>query len=264
MSAHRRYRRAGSVCVLATMVVLAGCATKSDIRGMQTDLSVMQQRQDSVLHEIQRQNRLLLDSIRASIALTVDARGTTAAQLRQFEQNVSQLGQLVGQVMGSLNRIEQRLTVLEQRSAGGTAGTGGAAGAPGGAPAAGGGTAEEYYTTGMQMMSQESFATARMAFEQLVREFPEHERAPDAQFQLGQTYYHEGRFDDAYTALERVAEGWPAAARSAAALFRAGAIAEERREFAKARTYYERVRREFGESDEARQAQQKLQTLPRR
>jgi hypothetical protein len=52
----------------------------------------MQMRQDSVLLEIQRQNRLLLDSIRASIALTVDARGTTAAQLRQFEQNVSSSG----------------------------------------------------------------------------------------------------------------------------------------------------------------------------
>jgi tol-pal system protein YbgF len=255
---------------MAAMLALGGCATKSDIRSMRTDLTVMQQRQDSVLLEIQRQNRLLLDSIRASIALTVDARGTTAAQLRQFEQNVSQLGQLVGQVMGSLNRIEQRLTGLEQRAAagGGAAapGTPGAPSAPagGGAEAPGGGTADEYYATGMQMMSQESFATARMAFEQLVREFPEHERAPDAQFQLGQTYYHEERLDDAYTALELVAERWPEAPRAAAAVFRAGAIAEENRDFARARRYYERVGRDFAASEEARQAQQKLQSLPRR
>jgi tol-pal system protein YbgF len=227
---------------------------------MRADLNAMQMRQDSVLLEIQRQNRLLLDSIRASIALTVDARGTTAAQLRQFEQNVSQLGQLVGQVMGSLNRIEQRLTGLEQRPAAG----GAAAGGGQGAPAVGGGTAEEYYDTGMQMMRQESYATARMAFEQLVREFPEHERAPDAQFQLGQAYYHEQQYDEAYRALEQVAERWPTAARSPAALFRAGAIAEERREFARARAFYERVRRDFRESDESRQAAQKLQSLPRR
>jgi tol-pal system protein YbgF len=245
--------RAGLLAVAAPLL-LSACATKGDVRNMRWDLERMQARQDSVLFEIQRQNQLLLDSIRASIALTVDARGTTAAQLRQFETNVSQLGQLVGQVMGSLSRIEQRLTGLDQRPGGA---------APGGA-APGGGTAEEYYGTGLQMMSQQSYATARMAFEQLIREFPEHERAPDAQFQVGQAFYHEQQFDSAYAALERVAEQWAEAPRAPAALFRAGAIAEERRDFARARRYFERVRSAYPRSDEARQAQQKLQSLPRR
>jgi tol-pal system protein YbgF len=245
--------RAGFL-LLVVPLLFSACATKGDVRNMRWDLQRMEARQDSVLLEIQHQNRLLLDSIRASIALTVDARGTTAAQLRQFETNVSQLGQLVGQVMGSLNRIEQRLAGLEQRPGGGAA-----AGAQGGS-----GSAEEYYGTGLQMLSQQSYATARMAFEQLVREFPEHERAPDAQFQLGQVFYHEQQFDSAYAALERVAEQWPEAPRAAAALFRAGVIAEERRDFARARRYYERVRSAYARSDEARQAQQKLQSLPRR
>jgi tol-pal system protein YbgF len=246
------------LAVAALPLLLSACATKGDIRNMRTDLQRMEARQDSVLLEIQRQNRLLLDSIRTSIALTVDARGTTAAQLRQFEQNVSQLGQLVGQVMGSLNRIDQRLDGLTR-----SGGVGGVAQAGGGAPS-GGGTAEEYYGTGMQMMTQQSYATARMAFEQLVREFPQHERAPDAQFQIGQSFYHEEQFDAAYGALDQVAALWPEAPRAAAALFRAGAIAEERRDFARARRYYERVRAEYPASEEARPAQQKLQSLPRR
>jgi tol-pal system protein YbgF len=254
-------RRLSLVAALIAPFALGACAMKSDVRNMQTDLNRMQQRQDSVLREIQLQNRLLLDSIRASIALTVDARGTSTAQMRQFEQNVNQLGQLVGQVMGSLNRIEQRIGALEQRPSGAV----GAPASPGAsASASGGGSAEEYYTTGMQMMSQQAYATARMAFEQLVREFPEHDRAPDAQFQLGQALYQEQQYDEAYRALEQVATQWPQAARAPAALFRAGAIAEERRDFARARTYYERVRRDFAGTDEARQAQQKLQSLPRR
>lgn len=259
------FRRLLTAAALAAPLALGACATKGDMRNMQVELNRMQQRQDSVLRDIQHQNRLLLDSIRASIALTVDARGTTAAQLRQFEQNVNQLGQLVGQVMGSLNRIEQRIGALEQRP-GGSAPAGGAAAASGAQPqpSGGGGSAEEYYTTGMQMMSQQAYATARMAFEQLVREFPQHERAPDAQFQLGQAFYQEQQFDQAYRALEQVATQWPQAPRAPAALFRAGAIAEERRDFARARTYFERVRRDFPGTDEARQAQQKLQSLPRR
>jgi tol-pal system protein YbgF len=247
-------RRSTRLALVALAVLaLNACATKSDIRMLQNDMIRMQQHQDSTLLEIQRQNRLLLDSIRQTMALTVDARGTTANQLRQFDQSLTRFGELVGQIMGSLNRIEQRLSVLEQRSPAGA----------GSAPAAGGGTAGEYYSTGLQMMEAGSYATARMAFQQLLQEFPEHERAADAQFQLGQTHYHEGQWAEAYAALEQVAERWPQAARAPTALFRAGAIAEERREFPRARGYYTRVREAWPRSDEARQAQQRLQRLPR-
>jgi tol-pal system protein YbgF len=250
---HRRRLRlaVGALAVLG----LNACATKSDIRTLQTDMLRMQAHQDSVLQEIQRQNRLLLDSIRQTMVLTVDARGTTANQLRQFDQSLNRFGELVGQIMGTLNRIEQRLTTLEQRPA---AAAGGAGAPPGG------GTAEEYYGTGMQMLAAGSYATARMAFEQLLQEFPEHERAPDAQFQIGQVLYHQEQWTEAYAALEQVAERWPDAPRAAAALFRAGAIAEERRDFPRARTYYDRVRQAYPRSDEARQAQQRLQSLPGR
>lgn len=233
------------------------CAMKSDIRMLQQDMLVMQQHQDSVLRELQRQNRLLLDSVRTTISLTQDARGTTANQLRQFDQSLARFGELVSQVMGSLNRIEQRLTALEQRPA--AQAPGGGSGSSGGA----GGTAEEYYGTGMEMMQQGSYATARMAFQQLVQEFPTHERAADAQFQIGQAFYHEGQFQEAYAALELVPAQWPQSARAPAALFRAGAIAEERRGFIRARGYYQQIVDKYGRSEEAAQARQKLRTLPR-
>lgn len=241
-----------AVPVLLAAVIAGGCATKSDVRNVRDDLQRMQQRQDSTLREIQRQNRLMLDSIRTTMALTVDTRGTTANQLRQFEQGVGELGQLVGQIMGTLNRIEQRLTVLEQRPA-----------AAAGVVAPGGGTAEQYYSTGVQKLGERSYTAALMAFEQLLAEYPQHERAPDAQFQLGEAFYLQEQYDEAYTALEAVVEKWPDAERAPAALYRAGAIAEERRDFARARAYYERVREEYAGSDEARQARQRLSGLPR-
>jgi tol-pal system protein YbgF len=245
-----RMRRALPV-VLAALFA-SGCATKSDVRNVRDDLYRMQARQDSAMHEIQRQNRLLLDSVRTTMAMTMDTRGTTANQMRQFEQNVSELGQLVGQIMGTLARIEQRLTVMEQRPLG-AAGT----------VTPGGGTAEQYYATGVQKLGEGSFTAALMAFEQLVAEYPQHQRAPDAQFQLGETFYLQEQYDDAYAALEAVVERWPDTERAAAALYRAGAIAEERRDFERARAYYQRVREDYPGSDEARQAQQRLSGLPR-
>jgi tol-pal system protein YbgF len=236
------------------LLVLGGCATKGDVRALRNEMYWMRQHQDSVLIEIQRQNRSLLDSISTTMALTVDARGTTANQLRQFDQNVTQMGQLVGQVMGTLNRIEQRLAALEQRGV--------SSASPG--PTSGGMTADEYYDAGMQKMNEGSYSTARLAFEQLVAEFPDHARAPDAQFQIGESYYRDEAYDEAYDALERVAEEWSAAPRAAAALFRAGAIAEEQREIQRARRYFTQVRERYPDTEEARQAQAKLRSLPDR
>ncbi|HEX6308893.1 MAG TPA: tetratricopeptide repeat protein [Longimicrobiales bacterium] len=236
----------------AALLVLGGCATKSDVRNLRDEMYGMRQHQDSVLLEIQRQNRLLLDSIRTTMALTVDVRGTTANQLRQFEQNVSQLGQLVGQVMGTLNRIEQRIAGLEQRALTAPQSPGQASGGLG---------AEEYYATGMQKMNEGAYSTARLAFEQLLAEHSAHARAPDAQFQIGESYYRDEAFDEAYEALERVASEWPDAPRAPAALFRAGAIAEERRAWDRARRYYTQVRESYPQSEEARQAEAKLRSL---
>lgn len=235
----------------AGLLVLGGCATKGDVRSLRNEMYWMRQHQDSVLLEIQRQNRQLLDSVSTTMAMTVDARGTSANQLRQFDQNVTQMGQLVGQVMGTLNRIEQRLAALEQRGV--------SAATPG--PTSGGMTAEQYYEAGMQKMSEGSYSTARLAFEQLVSEFPEHARAADAQFQIGESFYRDDAYDDAYAALEKVASDWPDSRRAAAALFRAGAIAEEQRAVDRARGYYTQLRERYADTEEARQAQSRLRSL---
>jgi tol-pal system protein YbgF len=247
-------QRGRPLVALLGATALMGCATKRDVRTIQQDIQLMQQRQDELLRDLQRQNRQLLDSIRHTMTLTQDVRGATAGQLREFEQNVDQLGNLVSQVMGTLTRIEQRLTGLEERSAGGGAG----------GVAAGGGTADEYYESAMQKMSSQSWGSARALFEQLVAEFPNHEQAPNAQYNIGETYYQEKAYADAYRELEKVAQRWPTAPRASAALARAAAIAEEQRDIPRARQYYTQVRDRYPGTDEARQAARKLQTLPRR
>lgn len=239
---------------VTALIVLGGCATKGDVRSLREDLQAMQQRQDAALRELQQQNAMLLDSIRTTMSMTVDTRGTTANSLRQFDQSVDQLASLVSQVMGTLTRIEQRLSALEQRPV--------AAAGSGVAP--GGGTAEEYYRTGTGKLEERSYAAAVMAFEQIVLEYPQHARAPDAQFQLGEAYYLQEQYDEAYAALETVAERWPDAVRAPGALYRAGAIAEEQRDFDRARGFYERVRADYASSEEARQAATRLRALPGR
>lgn len=244
--------RDSALVTLALLVPLLGaCATKGDVRNLRADLATMQLRQDSVLREIQVQNRLLLDSIRTTMALTVDVRGSTTNQLRTFEQGVQRQGELLNQIVGMLNRMDQRLTAIEQRPVSSSA------------PDAGG-DVEQYYSAGVQMMNQQAYGTARGAFEEVVARFPQHPRAAEAQYMIGETYYRDEQFNEAYAALEKVAAQWKDSPRAAEALFRAGAIAEERRDIPRARRYYTRVRDEYGSSDAAQQAQQKLRSLPNR
>lgn len=248
----RRLRVRAFGALLGAAVLLGGCATKRDVRTLAEQMQTMQARQDEVMRDIQRQNRELLDSIRATMSLTQDVRGATAAQLREFERNVNQLGTLVSQVMGTLTRIEARLTTLEQRGVSASAGS------------SGGGNPEEYFEDGMQSMSNRRFGSARAAFEPLVSEFPTHEKAPDAQYQIGESYALEKDYDSAYRELEKVAERWPDSPRARAALFRAGAVAEEQKDIPKARAYYTQVRDKYRNTDEARAAERKLSSLPRR
>ncbi|HSJ09366.1 MAG TPA: tol-pal system protein YbgF [Longimicrobiales bacterium] len=246
-----RISRAVAVAAI-TVLTGSGCvATKGDMRALRQDMAAMEERQEEAIRELQRQNRLLLDSIRTTMAMTVDARGSTTNQLRQFDQNVARNNELLGQIMGSLTRLEQRLTALEQRPVSVTTGT------------SGGGTAEQYYAMGVQKVQEKAFSTARAAFEQLVTEFPQDARAPDAQFQIGETYVAEESLPEAFAAFEQVADRWRESPRAPAALFRAGVIAQDSRDNARARRYYTQVRERYPGTDEARQAQTRLQRLPR-
>ena len=245
-------RNTGLMATVAlSLAVGSGCvATKGDMRSLQQELAVMQERQEEALRDLERQNRLLLDSIRTTMALTVDARGSTTNQLRQFNETVGRTNELLAQIMSAQTRSEQRVSALEQRPVSA-------------APAGGGGDAEQYYTLGVQKLQERAYSTARSAFETLITEYPDHPRAADAQYQIGETYVAEEEWSDAYTAFEQVAERWRTSARAPAALFRAGVVAQDRRDNARARRYFNAVREGYPDTDEARQAQSRLTRLPR-
>ena len=236
--------------LLLGVLLLGACATKKDVRTLSDNMASMRAHQDTVLLNLQRQNRLLLDSIRAAMQISLNTGGTTAARLREFDDNVNRLTQLMAQVTTGLNRIEQRLTALDQRLT--------ALERERSQQMQGAGNPEQLMVTGMQKMSEQSWTAARLAFETLIAQFPQDERAPAAQYQIGESYVLEEEFDDAYAAFDAVAERWPDAPRARAALLRAGVVAQDRRDRSKARAYYQRVIRDYPNTDEAREASRRL------
>ncbi len=243
-------RRGLWLAPIACMALAAGgCAMKSDIRDLQMDLGTMRAQQDSLYREIQRQNVLLADSVRGGAELIRTTRAQLSNQIRQLNEVVLSLQQLLGQT-------QQRITELREQ-----ADQARAPATPVQPAATSDTAAAELYRAGATKLQEKSATAARLAFEQFLTQYPQHELAPDAQFGLAETYALEEELGDAVDQFARVAEAYPTSARAPEALYRAGQLSEERRRTSEARTYYQRVVQRYANSPSARLAQQRLNRL---
>lgn len=258
----RALARSGVVAMLVLWT--AGCATKRDIRDLRSDLRGLTARQDSIFELLQSQNAAIIDSLAQTTEELLRVRGDISHQLGQLEQGVVQLRELTGQVQLRMNRFSEELDArIRQLAAASDAALDGVdadAGPESGEDAAPG-DAVEYYRIGMEQLQRGNSGTARRAFEVVVQEHPDHDRAPDAQAQIGETYYREGAYGDAIEALERVVELYPNVDRAPMALYRAGVIAQERGNIEQARAYFERVIAAYPRSDARGPAEEALRRL---
>lgn len=249
--ASRRAAR-GLAFGLCAAVVVSGCATKKDLKLLRDEVVAMQVRQDSLFREMQRQNRMLLDTLRSSFDLQLDAQGQTSHRFQQLEQQVTRTEEVLLQLQSLVAQLTDRLSRSSAPAV---------TGATPGAPAGTSRDASEAYGLGMAKMQEESWAAARYAFEALLSQFPDDPLAADAQYQLAETFAAEGDTVRALAELEKVESRWPNSARAPGALLRAGILAEESGDRDAARQYYDRVRQQFPNTDEGKLARQALTRL---
>ena len=259
-SSPRLAKRAARALLLSVgaAVALSGCATKGDLKRMRDEMVAMQAHQDSLFREMQRQNRMLLDTIKAGYSAQLDAQGQTSHRFRELEQQLGRTEEIVNQLHGLVTQLSDRLDQLAMQP---RAASGG--GLPGSTGTVGGSQVEGMYELGLQKLDEGAFTTARITFEGIINQYPQDPRAPDAQFQIGETYAKEGNATRAIEELRKVEANWPSSPRAPAALYRAGFLAEENQDNALARELYETIRRRYIGSDEARLAEQRLRQIGR-
>ena len=260
---NRHYRMSGAnreawrtprlLALVLFTALLAGCATKRDLRDLRAEIVSLQLRQDSLFNEIERQNAMLMDSVAGNRDVILNARGDLARQLLAMEDQLVQIQELTGQ---SQRRINELRNQMESRAdqiaqpAGPTAST----------PPASGNDPEQLYQVGRQQLERGNARTARTAFEAIISGHATHRLAPDAQFSIAESWVQEDPAR-ALREFERVQELYPSSPRAPAALYRAGVIARDRNDTAKAREYFQRVVRGYPGSDEARAASDALSRL---
>ena len=247
---------ARAALLLLALLPLGACATKRDVRELRTEVAALREAQDSSLREMQRANRAMLDSLSRQGLRT---RGDVLNRIGQMEGQLSQVREMTGQGQQELQQLREQLRArereLEEARRAAAAGAADTASTP--APRV---DPEELFNTAMESFRRGSMTTARAGFQEFLRANPQHRRAGEALFYVGETYAER----DPARAIQvyaQVVRDHATSSKVPAALYRAGTLEAARGNRSEARTLFSRVVQNHPRSPEAELARQELRKL---
>jgi len=254
--------------IAVASVALSACALKGDVRRVEQqvlDLRSEMARADSVradylghtLGQILTLQRQVLDSMDAQEGRLAMFRGALRSDMTEVQRQLMQIQELTGQSQQRLSELQGRLTEREQPPMVMEPEAGGDAAGAVAEQAATQSSVDEVYQVAVSLLNRGSPQTARTAFQQLLRQYPDHERAQDAQFHLAESWEGSNP-DSAVAAYELVVQNYPNSPRAPTALYRLGLLAEQNGDLETAQVYYTRVVSGYPQSDAAVLARSKL------
>lgn len=259
MEQSRVSRIFAAVITLVLPFALGACAMKSDVRRLENEMARTRARQDSIAQENARREQALLDSIRAVAESDRITRGQLLSAVNQLSEQLNQVAILMGVSQQRLQQLIERQQTQEQQLL---------QQQPTSAPAPGAGQGpvsqanpDSLYEAGNNALAEKSYAVARDYFDEIISDFPRHERAPDALFQIATAYQEEGDTAQAIANYDKVVQAYPSSDRAPQALLNAGRLLEARRDRTKARQYYNRIISAYPESDAVAAARTRLRNL---
>jgi tol-pal system protein YbgF len=201
-------------------------------------------------------------ALAAQQAYLVQMRGDTRTDLLAVQQQLVAIQELQGQSQQRLTELRGRLEVQARQPVPPIDGAnpGGVPVGPSGNPAGPG--PDQMYDLSLQQYRRGSLATARLGFREFLRVYGADARAPDALFYVGETFAPDNP-DSAAAVYQQVVKAYPNSQRAPSALYKLGLNAESHGNKPAAKNYYQRVVAGYPRSDEANLARDKLQRLGR-
>ena len=250
--------RAPFAVALGALVSSACFATRNDVRVLQQDILTTRAeaaRADSArarqIDAVARLLGVLGDSVRSLYAGVTRVQGDMRGEFRQVNQQLLQIQELTGQSQRNLQNLRAEMEQRNQQQpvAPPIAGDTTQPPAQPVAPAAPG--PAQLLALGRQQYAQRSYGTARSAFEELLKTYPESDLAAEAQLYIGECWTAEGNAPAADAAYNAVVAKYPQSPRAPNALYKLALSQAKQGKRAEARVFMERVKREYPQSDEA-------------
>lgn len=121
-----------------------------------------------------------------------------------------------------------------------------------------GGSDRDNYQAAFELLKEQRYEPAAMAFEQFLVTYPNSELADNAQYWLAEAHYVTQQFNDALTDFEVVINKYPRSRKVPDALLKVGYCNYELKRWNEARASLRRVQTEYPETTAARLAGQRL------
>ena len=242
---------ATSVAALMAFLAISGCAAffqqPANVEQTKAEVETLRRDQTELLALI-RELKLRLESQSESIA---GMRADNNSQLRQLE---SKIQMLTAQLEEQGLRIER---------IGGNPGTpkppdSSQGGTPGGSAQ---GNEASLYEAAQRDFYRGNYQLAMAGFSDFLDQFPKSDRADNAQYWIGESYYSLSDMDQAIQEFLKVRDLFPEGNKVAAATLKIGYAFLRKADSATARRYFETVCREFPGTDECSLAGEKLEGL---
>ena len=254
-----------SLIIVLACGLLQGCAMKGDINRLEAELqeyhqqiSTAESARAATLARLadqavrsQAETQRLLDSVTTEIRQLSATLGAVRGELTDLQRDLMVVRELAGQ---SQTRLRELSAAIELITLSGVASGVGALADSSGSSSVG---AEQLYRSAVEQLSRGRPATARGVFRQLVQEYRDHERVPAALYGIGESYLPESP-DSAMVYMNRVLDDFPRSSHAGLALYRIGLEAERNGEVDRAVRAFERVARQYDDSEAAPLACQKL------
>jgi tol-pal system protein YbgF len=124
-----------------------------------------------------------------------------------------------------------------------------------------GGSDRDNYQAAFELLKEQRYEPAALAFQQFLVTFPDSELADNAQYWLAESHYVTQQFDQALSEFEIVIETFPNSRKVPDALLKMGYCNYELKRWDDARGSLTRVQTEYAETTAARLAGQRLQRM---
>ena len=241
------------LCILAAATALVGCASRSEIETMQSQLNYLERSSTQTQENIARLDSLYKLTIEANVRYQADLK----SQLAEVIDKMSTIDGRLTDIERQLRDIQDRRTIPATKPlASDTQST--TATPPTSNPQI---NENKMFDNAFTDLKAGNYDLAILQFEEFIRQFPDTPRTDDAQYWLAECHYGKRDYSKAIPEFEKVEKTYPTSDKLGPSLFKLARSYEETGNKAKACGVFKRIAKDFPDSFEARQAGDKLKDL---
>jgi tol-pal system protein YbgF len=245
-----------------SIVLFAGIAAGCAVTPPEEDPVLI--KLDEIDRRLAAVERVLANGSLVDLTMQVDSLQRETAEIRGRTESVEHDSEITTSRQRDLYvDLDERIRMLEEKTRGEAAAVSvldGGSLAPGQLPVPGGSDRDNYQAA-FELLKQQRYEPAALAFQQFLVSFPGSQLADNAQYWLAESYYVTDQFNDALAQFSIVINQYPDSRKVPDALLKMGYCNYELERWNDARASLTRVQSEYADTTAARLAEQRLNRM---